>query len=88
MQSQMDQDSPGVNTDIFKAHSVRSTATSAAANAEIIISDILKATDWSSESVFHLITWVLELYLNIRNYCCSCQRQCSAHTLYYVVDKH
>ncbi len=87
MQSQMDQDSPGVNTDIFKAHSVRSTATSAASNAGKNSSDILKATDWSSESVFHLITRVLEFYLNIRKAMC-CQRQCSAHTIYYVVDKH
>ncbi len=54
VQSQMDQDSTGVNTDIFKTHSVRSTATLAAANVGITTSDILKATDWSSESVFHL----------------------------------
>jgi hypothetical protein len=37
----------GIDTGIFKFHSVRGAATSAAANA-----DILKAGDWSSESVF------------------------------------
>lgn len=42
----------GVNTEIFKAHSVRSASTSAAATAGITTSDILKATDWSSETVF------------------------------------
>ena len=42
----------GINTDIFKAHSVRSAATSAAANAGVTTNDILKAADWSSESVF------------------------------------
>ena len=42
----------GINTDIFKAHSVGSAATSTAANAGITTNDILKAADWSSESVF------------------------------------
>ena len=42
----------GINTDIFKAHSVRSAAVSSAANAGITTNDILKAADWSSESVF------------------------------------
>ena len=42
----------GVNTEIFKAHSVRSASTSAAAAAGITTGDILKAADWSNESVF------------------------------------
>ena len=39
----------GIGTGIFKAHSVRGAA---AANAGVITADILKAADWSSESVF------------------------------------
>ena len=42
----------GVNTEIFKAHSTRSASTSAAAAAGITTGDILKAADWSSETVF------------------------------------
>ena len=42
----------GVNMEIFKAHSIRSASTSAAAAAGITTSDILKAADWSSEAVF------------------------------------
>ena len=38
--------------EIFKAHSVRSVSTSAAAIAGITTNDILKAADWSSEMVF------------------------------------
>ena len=33
-------------------HSVRGAATSATANAGVTMADILKAADWSSESVF------------------------------------
>ena len=42
----------GIDTGIFKAHSVRGAATSAAANAGVTMADILKAADWSSETVF------------------------------------
>ena len=42
----------GINTDIFKAHSVRSASTLAAVVAGITTNDILKAADWSSEMVF------------------------------------
>ena len=42
----------GVNTEIFKAHSVRSASTSAAATAGITTGDILKAADWSNEAIF------------------------------------
>ena len=38
----------GIDTGIFKAHSVRGAATSAAANAGVTTSDILKAADRSS----------------------------------------
>ena len=38
-----------VNTEIFKAHSIRSAITSAAG---ITTNDIFKAADWSSEAVF------------------------------------
>ena len=42
----------GIDTSIFNAHSVRGASSSAAANLGIITNDILKAADWSSESVF------------------------------------
>ena len=42
----------GIDTNIFKAHSVRSASTSAAADAGISISEILEAADWSSASTF------------------------------------
>ena len=42
----------GINTDTFKAHSVRSASVTAAANAGITTNDILKAADWSTASVF------------------------------------
>ena len=42
----------GIDTSIFKAHSVRSAATSAAANQGVTLEDILKAADWSTESSF------------------------------------
>ena len=42
----------GIDTGIFKAHSVRGAATSAAASVGVTTADILKAADWSSESVF------------------------------------
>ena len=42
----------GVDTTIFKAHSVRSASVSTAASAGVTTADILKAADWSSQSVF------------------------------------
>ena len=42
----------GINTDTFKAHSVRSASVTAAANAGITTNDILKAANWSTASVF------------------------------------
>ena len=42
----------GVDTEIFKAQSVRSASTSAAAAMGITTADILKAADCSSEMVF------------------------------------
>ena len=42
----------GVNTEIFKAHSVRSASTSAAMAVGITTADILKVADWSNEMVF------------------------------------
>ena len=42
----------GIDTSIFKAHSTRGAATTAAANAGITTEDILKAADWSSDTVF------------------------------------
>ena len=42
----------GIDTNMFKAHSVCGASTSAAANAGMTMNDILNAADWSSESVF------------------------------------
>ena len=41
-----------IDTAIFKAHSVRSASMSTAASAGVTTADILKAADWSSQSVF------------------------------------
>jgi len=42
----------GVNTEVFKAHSVRGATTSAALDKGVHISDILSTADWSRESTF------------------------------------
>uniref|UniRef100_A0A1X7VE33 Tyr recombinase domain-containing protein n=1 Tax=Amphimedon queenslandica TaxID=400682 RepID=A0A1X7VE33_AMPQE len=42
----------GIDTSIFKAHSVRSASTSAASTAGVTTEDILNAADWSTESSF------------------------------------
>lgn len=42
----------GIDTSIFKAHSVRGASTSAAAEAGISIPEILEAADWSNKSTF------------------------------------
>ena len=42
----------GIDTAIFKAHSVRGAATTAASNAGVTTCDILNAADWSTPSVF------------------------------------
>ena len=45
-------ESAGIDTIIFKAHSVRSASTSAAAMQGVTTEDILKAADWSTDSSF------------------------------------
>ena len=42
----------GVDTSIFSAHSVRGASSSKAANMGNTTNEILRAADWSSESVF------------------------------------
>jgi hypothetical protein len=42
----------GIDISIFSAHSVRGASSTTAANMGITTNDILKAADWSSESVF------------------------------------
>ena len=42
----------GIDTSIFKAHSICSASTSAAADAGVSVSEIMEAADWSSASVF------------------------------------
>ena len=42
----------GIDTSIFKAHSVRGASSSKAAATGITTADILQAADWSSEGTF------------------------------------
>ena len=42
----------GVNSDILKVHSVHGAATTAAANSNFLLSEILRMADWSSASTF------------------------------------
>ena len=42
----------GIDVNIFTAHSTRSASVSAAADSGVTTNDILKAADWSTESVF------------------------------------
>ena len=42
----------GIDTSIFKAHSVRSAATSSASEAGVTTATILDAADWATETVF------------------------------------
>ena len=42
----------GINTEVFKPHSIRGAASSKAAWSGVTISDILQAADWSSEATF------------------------------------
>ena len=42
----------GMNTSIFKAHSVRGAASPAAFNAGVSLKDILSLADWSQDSTF------------------------------------
>ena len=42
----------GVDTSIFKAHSVRGASSTAALRKGVLIEDILRAADWSTDSTF------------------------------------
>ena len=42
----------GIDTNVFKAHSVRGATTSAASNQGVTTEEILKAADWSNSSTF------------------------------------
>ena len=44
----------GIDISVFKAPSTRGAAVMAAANAGITTEDILKAADWSSDTVYML----------------------------------
>jgi len=44
----------GINTDIFKAHSVRSASTTAAASGSVPLDEIMKMADWSCSSIFQM----------------------------------
>jgi len=45
----------GIDSQIFKAHSVRSASTTAAANALVLLSTIMSMADWSSASIFRTL---------------------------------
>ena len=49
----------GVDVSMFTAHSTKSTSALAAADPEVTTSDILKAADWSVESVFRKFYYCL-----------------------------
>ena len=42
----------GIDTDIFKAHSVREASTTAAVNSNVPLDDVMKMADWSRVSTF------------------------------------
>ena len=42
----------GIDTDLFKAHSTRAAAASAARDSDIPINDILKIAGWAHASTF------------------------------------
>jgi len=42
----------GVDTSVFKAHSVRGASSTAASEKGVLIEDILRTADWSSDSTF------------------------------------
>jgi spore coat polysaccharide biosynthesis protein SpsF (cytidylyltransferase family) len=42
----------GIDTEIFKAHSLRGASTTAAANALVPLREILNMADWSNASIF------------------------------------
>ena len=46
-------DQAGIDSKIFGAHSTRGASASAAVRGGVTLDDILKAANWSSESVFH-----------------------------------
>jgi len=54
----MDQNKAGVDISIFKAHSIQSAATSAAADAGVTVTEIMEAADWTSASVFEKFYYI------------------------------
>ena len=42
----------GIDTNIFKAHSVRGASTTAAVNSNVSLDDVTKMADWSCVSTF------------------------------------
>jgi len=46
----------GIDSQVFKAHSVRGASTAAAANAFVPLSTIMSKADWSSASIFKHFT--------------------------------
>ena len=48
----------GIDISVFKVHSTRGAAVTAAANAGITTEDILKAANWSSDTVFNKFYYI------------------------------
>ena len=63
----------GINTEIFKAHSVRGTSSSTAAAAGVTTADILKTADWSSAGTFQNFIFV-QLRVQMTDY--PLEQQC------------
>jgi len=42
---------PRVDTSVFKAHSVRGASSAAASEKRVLIEDILRTTDWSTDHI-------------------------------------
>ena len=59
----------GVNTEVFKAHSVRGTTTSAALDKGVHISDILSKADWSRESTFQRFYYIPSMRVQLLKEC-------------------
>jgi len=47
-----------IDTSIFKAHSIQSPATSAAAHAGVSVKEIMKTAVWTSESVLEKLYYI------------------------------
>ena len=50
----------GIDTEVFKAHSVRGASTTAAMNSNVPLEDIMKMADWSRVSTFQKFYYIVQ----------------------------